>query len=312
MKVIIALVLLGMALCHSHHHDALITAEHIENLKSQVSFEVYDYEEHPFRGYSEEQLKAMLGLRRDPEYVEKHIEYGVENSALPATFDSRTQWPTCVHAIRDQASCGSCWAFAASETLSDRFCIATGGKTNVVLSPQDLVSCDKSNLGCNGGYLDRSWQYLVSTGIVADTCLPYTSGSGSVAACPKTGTCKSGTWKKFRASNFVEFASVNDIKTSLVAQGPVETGFDVYQDFMSYKSGVYVQKSSTLLGGHAVKVVGWGNISGVEHWIVANSWGPAWGEQGFFRIAFGQCGFDDDMIAGSPNPADFAAYKNLQ
>jgi cathepsin B len=289
----------------------LITSEYVENLKSQVSFQVYDYENHPFKDHSEAQLKAMLGMRRHPEYVPKKMEYGIVDSSLPTTFDARTQWPTCVHAIRNQAQCGSCWAFAASETLSDRFCIATSGKTNIILSPQDLVSCDKSDYGCEGGYLDHSWQYLVNTGIVSDDCLPYTSGSGSVAACPQTGKCKKGTWKKYRASDFTQFQSVNEIKQSLVSEGPVETGFDVYDDFMNYKGGVYVRKSSTMLGGHAVKVVGWGNQGGVEHWIVANSWGSAWGESGFFRIKFGECNFDSDMIAGTPLASQVQAIKNL-
>ena len=312
MKVILALVFLGLALCHVHHEESLITSDYLAALKSEVSYEVFSIEEHPFRGYSEAQLKSMLGLKRPAEYVPKKMIYGIENAALPTAFDARTQWPTCVHAIRDQASCGSCWAFAASEALSDRFCIATGSKTNIILSPQDLVSCDKTDYGCDGGYLDKSWQYLVSTGIVSEACLPYSSGSGSVAACPKTGVCKSGKWQKYRAADYTEFAAINDIKTSIQLQGPVEAGFDVYDDFMNYKSGVYVRKSNNLLGGHAVKVVGWGNISGVEHWIVANSWGPAWGESGFFRIQFGECSFVSVMIAGEANASDVAKIKNLQ
>ena len=311
MKFFIAIVFLELALCHKHH-DALITSEYLEVIKSQVSYEVYDYEEHPFRGYTEVQLKAMLGVKLDSDYFANKIENGIENSSLPATFDARTQWPTCVHPIRDQASCGSCWAFAASEILSDRICIASGGKTNIVLSPQDLISCDKFDHGCDGGRLGNSWKYLVSTGIVSDNCFPYSSESGTVAVCPMTPTCKSGTWKKYRAFNYFSLTSVNDIKSSLVADGPVETAFEVWDDFMSYKSGVYVKKSDNLLGMHAVKVVGWGNMSGVEHWIVANSWGPSWGEKGFFRFQFRQCNFENNIIAGTPNPADINALQHIQ
>jgi len=251
----------------------------------------------------------MLGLKRSPEYVPKQMEYGKSKSTLPETFDAREQWPNCVHPIRDQAQCGSCWAFAASETLSDRLCIASQGKINLVLSPQDLVSCDKSDYGCDGGYLDKSWQYLVNTGIVTDDCLPYSSGTGRVAACPKTGTCKKGTWKKYKALDYTEFQSVDEIKESLVSEGPVETGFDVYDDFMNYSGGVYTRTSDEMLGGHAVKVVGWGVENGDEHWIVANSWGSGWGEEGFFRIKFGECNFDSDMIAGR---ASTKATTNLQ
>ena len=71
---------------------------------------------------------------------------------------------------------------------------------------------------------------------------------------------------------------------------------------MSYRGGVYRRKSSNLLGGHAVKIVGWGkDTDGTEYWIVANSWNTTWGEQGFFRIAFGECGFEDSLWAGQPH-----------
>jgi len=86
-----------------------------------------------------------------------------------------------------------------------------------------------------------------------------------------------------------------------MTNGPVETGFLVYQDFMSYKGGVYKKTSSTLLGGHAVKIVGWGTEKGDDYWIVANSWGPKWGEAGHFRIKIGNCcNFEAQMITGVP------------
>lgn len=308
MRVVLALVILGIALCHAHDHQVLITPEHIEELKATAEFEVYSYEEHPFKDYTVAQFKAMLGLKRHPEYVPKKIDYTEGDSSIADSFDARTKWPNCIHAIRDQAQCGSCWAFAASEVLSDRFCIASGGKTNVVLSPQDLVSCDSSDYGCEGGYLDHSWQYLVSTGIVEDSCFPYASGSGNVPSCPNKCTSGSKKWNKYRAASYTEFSSTAQIQQDLQANGPVETGFDVYQDFMSYKSGIYKHTSGGLLGGHAVKVVGWGTSGSTKYWIVANSWGSSWGEQGFFRIAFGQCNFDSDMIAGPVNAKDLMRH----
>lgn len=104
-------------------------------------------------------------------------------NGVPDTFDSRDKWGSCVHPIRDQAQCGSCWAFGASEALSDRFCIASNGSIDVVLSPEDLVACDNIDHGCNGGYLAMAWRYLTNTGIVTDSCFPYSSGDGSVPHC---------------------------------------------------------------------------------------------------------------------------------
>ena len=77
---------------------------------------------------------------------------GEINLALPAYFNSVFQLPGSIHPIRDQGSCASCWAHKAFEVLPDRFCIASGGTINVVLSPQEMVSCDDFDKGCHGGY----------------------------------------------------------------------------------------------------------------------------------------------------------------
>lgn len=86
-----------------------------------------------------------------------------------------------------------------------------------------------------------------------------------------------------------------------MANGPVETGFTVYHDFMSYKSGIYVKSWLTWpVGGHAVKIVGWGVEKDVKYWIIANSWNTTWGENGYFRMKMGQCGVDSSAIAAEP------------
>jgi cathepsin B len=92
------------------------------------------------------------------------------NIDTPKEFDSRTQWKDCIHDVRNQQKCGSCWAFAASEAFSDRVCIATNGQINAVYSPQNLVECDKTDIGCQGGQLDHVWNYIEDHGIVTDNC----------------------------------------------------------------------------------------------------------------------------------------------
>jgi len=82
--------------------------------------------------------------------------------------------------------------------------------------------------------------------------------------------------------------------TEIMTNGPVEAAFTVYTDFMLYKGGVYSHVSGTEEGGHAIKIVGWGVDNGTKYWLVANSWSPAWGENGFFRIKRGtnECGIE--------------------
>jgi len=205
---------------------------------------------------------------------------------LPTNYDARPG-TGCVHAIRDQASCGSCWAFAGSEVLSDRFCLAG---VDVILSPEDLVACDRTNFGCNGGNLSTEFKYLEKTGIVTDSCFPYTSFDGSEPKCATSCAdgskflkykCAAGstvTAGKKLASQKAEGAK--EIQSEIFAHGPVETGFNVYADFMNYASGVYHHVAGALEGGHAVKILGWGHDETVneDYWLCANSWDVTWGE----------------------------------
>jgi len=151
-------------------------------------------------------------------------------------------------------------------------------------------------MGCNGGNLPYVWQYMESNGIPTDSCDPYVSGSGN----SHTGECshQCSNQEFYTATNIGGFYSNNDIKMSIMQSGPVQTGFTVYQDFMSYKSGIYTHQTGSQLGGHAVKIVGWGEQDGTDYWIVANSWGPTWGMEGFFNIATNQCGISDDVYVG--------------
>jgi len=104
----------------------------------------------------------------------------------------------------------------------------------------------------------------------------------------------------YRVSSVVNPQSVSDIKAEIFENGPMETGFTVYEDFMSYKSGVYRHEWGGVLGGHAIKVVGWGVENGENFWIAINSWGPSWGEKGTFRILEGECEFESEFFAGAP------------
>jgi len=88
--------------------------------------------------------------------------------------------------------------------------------------------------------------------------------------------------------------------TEIYANGPIETAFDVYEDFLSYSGGVYKHTTGPLLGGHAVKVLGWGVLNSTNYWLVANSWNPDWGLQGYFMMLRGvnECNFESSADAG--------------
>jgi len=93
------------------------------------------------------------------------------------------------------------------------------------------------------------------------------------------------------------------IRKELFTNGPVEITLDVYDDLLSYKSGVYIHQGGKLDGGHAVKLVGWGVENKVPYWIIANSWNSDWGEDGYFRILRGvnECGIESGVVGGMPD-----------
>ena len=137
---------------------------------------------------------------------------------------------------------------------------------------------------------------MEKTGIPKDSCDPYVSGKGDSHTGDCTPQCTDQ--QSYTATNIGGFWLKTEAKMSIMQNGPIQTGFTVYQDFMSYKSGIYTHKTGSALGGHAVKIVGWGEQDGTDYWIVANSWGSSWGMDGFFNIATNQCGISNDMYVG--------------
>lgn len=266
-----------------------------------------------------------MGVKRDGKgpVLPRKTYTDEEHLKVPASFDSRTNWPQCLQMrrIRDQSACGSCWAFAAVEAMSDRECIVNH-HNNLSISAQDLNSCcDSCGDGCDGGYPSAAWEYYVNTGIVDSNCAPYSLPScdhhlpNSTHPCPSdeypTPPCPSScvdgdNWNSdlWFGQTAYSLSGEEDMMTEIYQNGPVETAFSVYEDFLSYKTGVYQHTTGDYLGGHAVKILGWGVQGGQKYWLVANSWNPDWGAQGYFMILKGvdECGFEDEVDAGIPAP----------
>jgi len=276
---------------------------------------------HYFRGWDLEDMKILMGTKMD--YIKDAAVENVEvKDTLPSTFDCRQQWPKCtsIDHIRDQSTCGSCWAVSASEVATDRHCISSNAQNVPEISSEDLLECCSAcGYGCQGGYPIRAMEYWQSTGIVTGGdygtgrgCQPYeippcthNCQESPTPKCSKP-TCNgqyshSYTSDKHTSSkSYYITANVGSIQQEIYSRGPVVCAFSVYQDFYNYKSGVYHHTTGAYVGGHAVKVLGWGTESNTPYWLVANSWNATWGMSGYFKIKRGsnECGFEAQCVAG--------------
>jgi C1A family cysteine protease len=205
--------------------------------------------------------------------AESHQFYAGE---LPARWDWREHGK--LGPIKQQGSCGSCWAFSAYATMSD--VMALHGKGNIDLAEQHLVSCEPESYGCGGGWYSDAFALIQKSGSVLEKDFPY---AGKDLKCPASLP----KFDKIIGYKVLAqgIADTEAIKRAIYTYGPVSVAFSASGDFMSYKSGIYNSGASGQVN-HAVNLVGWNDEVKPGHWIMRNSWGESWGEKGYCRIAY--------------------------
>jgi C1A family cysteine protease len=209
----------------------------------------------------------------------------IQAEALPSSLDWRNNGGNFVTPVRDQGSCGSCWAFATAGALESASLKANSTPNkDLDLAEQILVSCSGAG-DCDGGYIDEASTFIEDTGLPFETCYPYTEQNGFCGnACSswQFSTYKINSWRWVNTTN----PTIEGLKNALYSFGPLVTMMSVYYDFYSYKSGVYKHVSGQNQGYHAVLMVGYNDTG--QYFIVKNSWGDNWGESGYFKIAYSE------------------------
>ncbi len=131
-----------------------------------------------------------------------------------------------------------------------------------------MVQCDQEDMGCQGGWMNKAWDYIKEHGVVSDACDPYTSGGGVTGQCPLTSnTCVNASvpFKKYQTKDAYRLTTGEDIQYDIMESGPVEGAFLVPPSFFNYKQGVFVpQPNEGTVGGHAIKILGWGVENGIK------------------------------------------------
>jgi len=183
---------------------------------------------------------------------------------------------------RNQGNCGGCWAFSTLAAIEG----VIGKSRNQAgrfLSTQQLIDCDKSNRGCNGGVFGNAFNYIVKNGVEFDSDYGYIAKR---QICKYNKSLALSKIKGFKyCSNYSSRSKCSvDIVYNMLRLGPLSVGIDAgTDDFGSYESGILDTKCSN--DNHAVVLTGYGIENGREYWIIRNSWSSGWGENGYVRVA---------------------------
>lgn len=305
-----------------HDNDPTVNEALVEEINSKARFwraslksakllnKLEDFEARLGAQLREVAVGGNEDLQWRPDDIEEYIE-------LPRSFDSRKKWPECpsISKIVDQGPCGGCWATAATSVAQDRYCIQNVGQENPHLSYGDVLTCSDAGT-CHGGSTYSAYEYIknkgVPTGSMRDTdnweetCSPSPfelcnhHQAGTHGICPDSHTlpppkcipsCKETSSQDYHKDRYYAdkvwgLYGTEEIMREIYHRGPVSIAFRVFKDFYFYLDGIYEHVAGESIGLHAVRLIGWGfdEKSGLDYWIIANSWDPDWGEDGFMRI----------------------------
>lgn len=226
-----------------------------------------------FADLTQEEFKAYVGVM-----PLKRIRCGVfsEITDTPSSIDWRTKG--AVSSVKDQGQCGSCWTFSATGAIEGAWAIAKGQLYN--LSEQQMVDCAKlkyEGMGCNGGQMDGAFNFVIENGQCELSSYPYTAKDGLCQQCLPVVNITS--------CMDVIPNNVAALKTA-VSRQPVSVAIEAdTRYFQFYSGGVLTSPECGTNLDHGVLIVGYGVENSTDYWLVKNSWGTTWGEDGYVKIA---------------------------
>ncbi|KAL4472444.1 hypothetical protein ABPG74_018393 [Tetrahymena malaccensis] len=196
---------------------------------------------------------------------------------IPKQWDIRINGPGYMQPVQNQGGCGSCWAFTVVSTIENLYSIKYN--KNFTLSEQQLIDCDHFNNGCNGGWFTSAYRYVQENGLALFSRYPYIGD--------KKNCLKSQVGELYKINGYEKLPSdTESIKQYLVQKGAIATCVYVNQQWQTYRNGIL---QTNYLGtqpcNKAVTVIGYGTKDNIDFWILRNTWGTAWGEDGHIRVS---------------------------
>ena len=196
-------------------------------------------------------------------------------SGAPASIDWRTKG--AVTTVKDQGQCGSCWTFSSTGAMEGAWAIAKGQLID--LAEQELVDCaglKYGSAGCSGGQMEGAFKFIIENGQCAASSYPYTAKDGSCHSC--TAVAHASSCYDVKPNDQLSLKAA-------VAKQPVAVAISAdTKYFQSYSSGVLTSSTCYTSLDHGVLAIGYGEENGQKYWLVKNSWGTSWGDQGYVKI----------------------------
>merc|ERR1711904_81769 len=217
--------------------------------------------------------KAPSQMLGDLPYLGEH-----ESEESSGSVDWTTKG--AVTPVKDQGQCGSCWAFSTTGGLEGAWEISSGQLTS--MSEQQFVDCDKSSMGCNGGNMGSAFQWAEQQNVLTEQSYPYTARDGSCKSSGSTAIPQGGVTGYKSVGSLFSKATVASLE-SAIDKNPVSIAIEADQSsFQHYTGGVLSSGCGTSLD-HGVLAVGYNTAQG--YWLVKNSWGKSWGDNGYIKLS---------------------------